>query len=82
MCTFLIIYLVFKNASKELPNKKKWLKIIKVLFVSSLATNISLAIFMNIRIKQAINSKLEKVERQFIMCDNPLWVINAGVELI
>jgi len=47
--TFLIIYFVFKKASKvfNVNDRRKWLKIIQVLFVGSILTNVGLAIWTN-----------------------------------
>ena len=48
LCTFLIIYLVFKKASKNLENKEGYLRAVKCLFLLSLLTNMILIAYMNI----------------------------------
>ena len=93
LCTFLIIYFVFKKASKNLENKEAYLRSVKYLFYLCMGISLILVGYMNIQFyvtmekyskgkDKSLPNDGDLVDKYFSLCNNPMWVIVAIVELL
>ena len=87
---FQVVYFVFKKAAKPLgsQDKKKWLDIVKYLFLLGFGFNIFFLISMEINFWEVYNSDMDnqlwetRFEFEKVTCSNFFWLFNSMSEVI
>ena len=82
---YMIIYFVFRKASKPLKNKKVWINWrIRPAFFISFVSNLIIIIFLEIKISQFGDKNLSDQERNLALsslsCTSYVWITSASFE--
>jgi hypothetical protein len=83
----LVIYYVFRKASKSLANKKFWMNYrLRPLFIAGISFNVVFIAYLEYQMARVQDDALDFDQREKaydnISCLSPIWLISALVEFI